>query len=302
MRGCGRPSWSAAAAGAGGAPLFSVDRLKLKLAQSPLGDGPIIIASLDANRPILHLKPRGFDQIAKKPTGPQTPPPGKLSDVLRLNKVRLFDGKVVYTDPKDPGPPIEWNGLSIDIDTVRKSPSLYTFRAMSRAYPLADASLSGSIDVDTFDLEVANLSMKSRVEPRPSRMPLPAQVQAVAGRYGINGGLAVTGSGKVALKDPAATAAFSLALAIQDASARFGDGPDKAIDRARASFVCQRAAGGPITLRTDKIDLVGDGKNLVIESGQLVIDLSGAGPAAASAPAVSGVASGAASVLWRTPC
>ncbi len=164
--------------------------------------------------------------------------------MLRLNKLRLFDGKVVYTDPKDPGPPMEWNGLSIDIDTVQKSPSLYTFRAMSRAHPLADASLSGSIDVDTFDLEVAKLSMKSRIEPRPSPTPLAAQMQAVAAKYGINGGLAVTGSGKVALKDPAASQAFSLALAIQDAGARFGDGPDEAINRARtASSVSTRPAG-----------------------------------------------------------
>jgi hypothetical protein len=254
-----------------GHALVSVGRVKLKLARSPLAEGPIIIASVTANQPQLDLRPRGFDDIAKPSAAAENPPPRKLSGVLRLEKLRFFDGKVTYTDDVTGGaPPMTWTGLTVDIDTVQKSPSLYSYRVSSRAFPLADASVSGTIDVDSLMLEVQSLALKARTEPEPSRTALPAPVQDFIRRYRISGAIAVNGTGTVPLKE-ADQAAFTVTLALQNATARFVAGGET-LDHARASLVCQKPKGGPVTVRIDRIDVGLPNKTMLIDAGQCVLD------------------------------
>jgi hypothetical protein len=156
-----------------GRELFSVAQLKLSLAELPLDkDKPIIISRLTANAPVLSAAPNAFDHIKKPNTDDKEP--RRFSGMLRLEKVRVFDGQVTYTDPKrKDAPPTAWANLNLDVDTIRQSASKYTFHLVSRAAPLAEATAAGTFDVDDLILELQSSSMKLRAEPDPTRTPLP---------------------------------------------------------------------------------------------------------------------------------
>jgi hypothetical protein len=130
-----------------GDELFAVSRVNLALAEFPLKDKPIIISKLDVHEPVLSIAPKRFDKIAKPSGDPQHP--HKLSDVLRLKEVRVSEGQVTYVDPDRPdAPPTVWGNLALDVDTIQKSVSKYTFRLVSRAAPLAEVTAARTLTVE----------------------------------------------------------------------------------------------------------------------------------------------------------
>lgn len=261
-----------------GLTLASADNVRISLSESPLGDGPIRIASLAAHEPVLHIRRGGFDGIAPddSPEEPDTPdkPPRKLSDVLRLKKLRFVDGRVTYEGrsgkSRAGGAGMEWSGLTLDIDTVQRSPSLYSFHIASRAFPVADASATGTIDVDDLMLDVQSLSVAGRTEPEPSRTAFPAPVQDFIRRHRISGGVALSGSAKVPLKD-AQRLEFAMTVDLQDATAEMG-AADDLFDRARASLEVRKAPAGPVIAQIKRIDIGTPGRSVMAEAGQLELD------------------------------
>src|SRR5262249_58160109 len=85
--------------------------------------------------------------------------PKKLSEMLRLEVVKVFDGRVTYDDGTPNTPPMVWDGLAIDMATDQQSsPSAYTFHAVSRAIQTADLAVGGAFDVDSLVFDVQTFS------------------------------------------------------------------------------------------------------------------------------------------------
>jgi hypothetical protein len=253
-----------------GRDLFTVSRVKLSLAELPLDkDKPIVIARLTADQPILNYSPRAFDHIRKPPA--EAVEAKKFSGMLRLEKVRLFDGQVTYTDPQRPGaPPTSWQNLNLDMDTIRQSVSKFTFHLVSRAVPAADATAAGTIDVDDLVLEVQSSSMKVRAEPDPPRTTLPAAVQEFIRRQRISGTLSVTASGQVPLKDPK-QGAFLATVELQDGTAALPPRGEM-LDHARAMLGVRQSPGGPVVVELRGLDFAGANKQLRVNGGTLELN------------------------------
>ncbi|MEA2734122.1 MAG: hypothetical protein QOE14_573, partial [Humisphaera sp.] len=252
-----------------GEELFSVARVKLSLAQFPFRDKPIIISKLTVEQPVLSLAPGRFDKIAK-PTG-DVKRPNKLSDVLRLKQVRVANGQIIYVDVNRPNaPPTVWNNLTLDVDTIQQTVSKYTFHLVSRAGPLAEITAAGTMDVDELLLDVQSSTMKLRVEPEPSRSPLPAAAQEFIRQRRINGAVSISGSGKFPLRDPRESN-FTAAIALENATAALPPN-DVMLDHARASLVARMAPGGPMRVQIDRLDVAGGGKQAIVHTGQFELN------------------------------
>ena len=250
-----------------GDDLFTVSSVRLELAEFPRKDKPIIISRLAAHQPVINIAPRRFDKIVKPAPEHEEDVPRKLSGMLRLRHVRVTDGQVTYVDPARPlAPPTVWGNLGLDVDTIQKSVSRYTFHLVSRAAPLAEVTATGTVDVDDGLLDIQSSTMKFRAEPEPVRSPLPAAAQEFIRQRRINGQVHITGSGKVPLRDPKQSN-FSAAVALQNATATL-PGADAKLEHARANFVARMAPGGPIAVRVDRIDLSGSGRQVIVNAGR----------------------------------
>jgi hypothetical protein len=220
---------------------------------------------------VLNLAPGRFENIKKPPT-PDDTVPRKLSGMLRLKHVRVTDGQVTYIDAARPdAPPTVWGNLALDVDTIQKSVSKYTFHLVSRAAPLAEITAAGTIDVDDGLLDVQSSTMKLRAEPEPARSPLPAAAQAFIRKHRINGSIHVNGSGKVPLREPKQSS-FSAAIALQDANAALPGANSPTLEHARASLVARMSPGGPVIARVDRLDLAGGGRQVVVDEGLIELN------------------------------
>lgn len=249
--------------------LFRATRARVRLAGLPLGgDKPIVISSLRVNGPEIDLSPKPYRQIVKKTE--KAEPPRKLSGMLQLRDVRFYEGRVTYRDPKVPGPPTVWDGLQAEVETQQQSPSAYTFHLITRAQMSADASAAGTIDVDSGEVEVRNLTLKARAEPEPLRSPLPQSVQKFLLDYRISGTVQLSGNGTLPLRDPKA-ARYNVALAVQDA---MGEVPPAgiSIDHAKAALTVEKQPAGPLKIVIEKFDVGAGGKTMVINAGRAEID------------------------------
>jgi hypothetical protein len=250
--------------------IFQVDSIDLSLAEFPLGHGPIIIASLGMDGPTANLSPGAFTNLIKKDAREHEP--RKLSNMLRLEQVRIIGGRVWYRDPRHPElPPTVWSRMDLSIDTTRKSASQYSFHVMSKATYLADASAAGSIDVDSLDLEIQNLTMKMRAEPEPPRTPFPTVMQEFIRDHRVAGSVAVSGSGRFPLRQPGQSI-FSGLITLQDATLALPG--DSMLEHARATLRCSMTPGGPVVVAMEKIDLAAVGKQLNIDTARAEVDLA----------------------------
>lgn len=250
-------------------PLVRIPQATVKLAEFPLGgEKPLIISSLRVTKPVLQLAPDAFKGMAHG--GGETKPPKKLSEMLRLEKVRISDGRITYADPAISAPPMVWDNITIEADTTQQSTSGYKLRVVSRAAPFADASASGTIDVDSLLLDLQSVTVKLKAEPEPTRSPVPQQIQEFLKKYRVNGALTVSGSGKVPLRDPQ-QGSCNLTVDLQNAIAMVPD-VDLPIDHVRANITCTKRPGGPVLVKIDQFDAAGDGKEIVIQSGNIELD------------------------------
>src|SRR5688500_18276847 len=127
-----------------GQPIVKISRAIVELSEFPLSDKPIIIARLTVSQPEFQLSPGAFRHIVKP--GAENKHPRKLSGMLQLKQLRIHDARISYTDPSINAPPMVWDRITLEADTVQQSPSLYSVHLLSRAYPLLDANAAGSID------------------------------------------------------------------------------------------------------------------------------------------------------------
>jgi len=250
--------------------LVRVDKLDVSLGELPTGgsDAPIIISSVAVEKPVLNALPGAFTNISKEEAREQFP--RKLSEMLRLSHLKMSEGRIAYYRGVPNEPPTTWENLSLDVNLSQQSPARYNFQIKSRAAPLADASLAGSIDVDELLLELQSMTVNVEAQPEPKRSPLPASMQKFITDNRITGDLVINGAATVPLRDPNKSSCL-VTIALKDGSALIPQ-EGELLEHARASIVCQKTPDGVVQIRFDTIDIAGTGRQFFIDGGTLELD------------------------------
>jgi hypothetical protein len=176
----------------------------------------------------------------------------KLSNVLRLRQVEFIEGSLVY-DSGDGAPVMTIDGLSTTINAApdEGQAGWYTLDIDSAVGPLAELSLDGLINLDSFTARVDRLHFGGRLTPESVGI-LPPQLQTLVRQYEATGRVDLTASGEVPLTDPLA-GALEIELELADFRVASGDYqvPIESIS-AQASL-----AGGVATLSKLSANMLG---------------------------------------------
>jgi hypothetical protein len=245
-----------------GADVVQLGKATLQLARLPIGRGPVVIESIRLDAPVIHISPAVLAGGLIK--NARWKPDRKLSEMLRLRKLRLEGGRVEYDAPGE-GPPTVWSNIDIDIDTAQTSPSEYRYALAAQAGSTSQLTAGGAIDVDSLHLNLKNVAMRVRAEPNPSTSPLPAQVQTFLKQYDISGSLEITGAADLPLRE-LNDASGSMTVQLDRASARIPKGNIR-VDHASLQATLTRAPCLPIFVTFDEVSAAGGGKHLDIQPG-----------------------------------
>jgi hypothetical protein len=253
-----------------GRDLISANRVKLDLAGAPWGKGPIIFSRLAIDRPMLNVRPGAFVGLTREEARSQAP--RKLSELLRLDHVRLSDARLEYVSAAHLDVPCVWDGLSLDMDLSQQSPAKYQFHFTSQAGSSADADAAGTIDVDTLQLDLPNVAVDARIEPDPSQSPLPAIAQALLKKYDARGLVSLSGSASVPLRDPT-SGSITAAVALSDASLSIPTrGKPFLVKGARGRISIDKQPDGLIHARLAAVQLASDDNSMQIDQGRVTVD------------------------------
>jgi hypothetical protein len=223
--------------------LLRVKELELVLAELPWRDGPLVIERIIATEPSAHfvVNERGLvggtglvKEEARQRQREHVKGKEKPSDYFRLRRFEIRDGSVVYEDRRPGGPngaaaPVTWRNLTLVLNTEPASGSLYSYELAARNAPLAQVNARGRIDIDTLLLDVDKLVMGVKVERGRPQEQLPPTLRETLARYEVAGGLTITASAHLPLREPQ-HAIYEAALDLPSGSARVSQGAGR-IDR-----------------------------------------------------------------------
>jgi hypothetical protein len=212
-----------------------VPHLGLKLAQSPLRSGPLVIESIQIDNPAIHLVQTekgllgrrvltGSQVATTESAGPARKKDWKLSNMLRLHRLTLHGGSAVYEDTTIArARPLLWQNLNIDLDTAPESISAYGFHFVANNAPLATIDAEGSADVDSLELRLSKCGLTVNVDPSTKQSPLPPEYQKLLADFGIRGSLSINTVATLPLRDIQAnkydTSAYDTTLELNNARA-----------------------------------------------------------------------------------
>ncbi|CAN5649366.1 hypothetical protein BH09PLA1_BH09PLA1_36990 [soil metagenome] len=240
----------------GGLQLLSVKSLELALARIPLRGGPIIVKKFTVVDPVIHIVRRedgtmvGSQLARRAQESPRPRDRMKLSDVLQLREFTLSGATVRFEDRMHPdAKPMEWRNIGARLDLNPQSASRYTFRFAADSKPVARIELSGAADVDSLVLELDKLAVTADVRRDAPSSALPAQLQEILDRLGVQGVVRVEASGQVPLKDPK-SGQFAVDVILDRVSAQPPDQP-WAMDELSGKLRAERGAGE----QADRINL-----------------------------------------------
>lgn len=216
--------------------LLQIPHLGLKLAQSPLRSGPLVIDSIQIDNPAIHLiqTEKGLLGRRSTPAGASSQPapteaaPKKdwnLSDMLRLHHLALHGGSTIYEDATLTNTrPLVWQNLNVDIDTAPESVSSYGFHLVADNQPMALVDVQGTADVDSLNLQISKCGVTVNVDPAAKQSPLPPEYQKLLADLGIRGSVSVNTVATLPLKDiqdkKFNTTAYDTSIELRDASAK----------------------------------------------------------------------------------
>jgi hypothetical protein len=199
-----------------GTSLFEATRLAVTLAETPRPGKPIRIASLLLESPTLNIvrdsdgELVGFSQIVKPRQGEtfkqreqQVEEQFRLSEVLKLEQVRLRGGRVRYVDGPDADPMVIDNLTSdLDISPTGDGPGWYTVGFDAGHTPGLAINVNGRMNLDTFEIVIDQGDLDLLLD-EASLQSLPSQAQSLLREHDARGELTASLTGRAPLKSPA---------------------------------------------------------------------------------------------------
>jgi len=183
--------------------ILNFGRTHLRLAESPFGEGPILIERFDVVSPVVRVirTNEGFQGgpgFVKEEVKQEPQPRKKFSDFLRLRHFKIADGQLTFDDDTSKyGRELTWRDIDVDVTATQQGPALYALEAKFGNAPLVEASLAGTIDVDELLLKLDRAHLGVEVDPNQQESPLPGELQTMLKDYGVAGKLTADGKGSV---------------------------------------------------------------------------------------------------------
>ncbi len=129
----------------------------------------------------------------------------KLSNVLRIRRLVMTDGGLVF-DPRGEEPPMELDGLSMDLDVepaneAGEQGAWYAVAAEADRSPVIKFVLDGRFDIDNLVADIRSLSLDTRLD-ETVYSALPPAVQRFVREHDARGEFDLDLRGIVPLRDP----------------------------------------------------------------------------------------------------
>lgn len=255
--------------------MVKVKQLELKLAKLPLRAGPLVVQRVTVDEPEVRLIKTshgllGLEGVIRTQHEAAERIKKRLSEVFELRHLAVHDGQFSFEDRTEPGSlPLVWRGLNVNTEMRPKSAGVYAYDLNVENGALATLKSAGTFDIDNVVLDAEKLALDVGVRPGATESALPAQVQGILAKYGVQGKVSVTGRGKVPLKD-LHSAEYRVDVALDDAKGEvpgYGHPIDRVTARVRVSgrageavstLLAMEAQSGPDVLHVDDGNLAVD--------------------------------------------
>ena len=205
-----------------GLDILAVDDLSFSLGEIPRPGRPVRIEAIAAEGVSVRVAKRGesilgWNHFLVRPENPDVKP----SEVFRLHSVELEDVEVQWSPREDEQLVIQGIDARIDVDRSRAGEGIYALEFESNRGKLVDISVSATLDVNAFRLEIEELELNVKVDEE-TRNALPVVVRAFVDEHALEGTLTATVTGTFPIADPLA-GALQLHLEMRDFTMSLGD-------------------------------------------------------------------------------
>lgn len=259
--------------------LLQVENLELSLAELPVGGGPLVIERILIHSPTVKVIRTaegvvGTDLVKSEKSDRTPRTDRKLSEILRLRKLALDNGRVMYVDRTRPDvPPTVYENLRLDLNITPKSGSEYDWHFLGAGGTLCELTGRGSADVDALRLELQELVVSAALDPDAAKTALPPQLQQIVDRYDMRGNLTLTAKAHLPLREPA-QAEGSSRIELRQGTARVQEMLYELQHLALDVRVEKDAqTGDPQTqVNVQTLEARGAGARLTLQRGQAIID------------------------------
>jgi hypothetical protein len=207
----------------------------LTLGEIPNRGKPIVIERLQLVRPQLQLiafpdEPTrfiGFDQFVKTSSSSASPVTAEsvgaptISDVLKLRKIAISDGQVIFDARLPDATAMMLDGIHADLDVTPDADGRFKLATRIGRDRVFELDVAATLDLDRAQLLDANLKLSADL-CEEDRSYIPPQLQAMLAQYNVIGNLNVTAIGWIPLSDPLG-AELNLDVALDGGSITLGD-------------------------------------------------------------------------------
>jgi uncharacterized protein involved in outer membrane biogenesis len=256
--------------------LLEIPRLRLALAQLPIGSGPLVIRRLEIAYPSIHLIRTadglaGSKTLVRQNSPAESGPPTKLSDILQLTEFVMHGGSIVYEDKTAPGTvPVVWKNLEVDLNIKPELAGNYAYHLKVNNAPLATLEARGSANIDDLTLKLEQCALAVAVDPDATQSPLPAAIQRPLQDWRARGQIALDLSADVALRHPA-DGVYHCVLDLTDASARV-PGWQMPLDKLLLKMELSHASGSSASARVNVLEADAQGARVRLGDAVATVD------------------------------
>jgi len=214
----------------GSVTVFAAEELKIVLAERPKRGRPLVIERLVLTDPALRLVATepggtafaGFSNMVKQRGEPKDDGGStQLSDIFQLRLVKLTNAMVVYDPRLEDFEPMMLPNINTELKLEDPEDGWHAMELSLGQSPVIDLGLSGRMHLDAGKLDIAAMRLVAELS-RENDARLPPQVQQYLRQHDIRGRLEVTGSGLLAVTDPAGSM-FDLKVNLTEGFASFDE-------------------------------------------------------------------------------
>jgi hypothetical protein len=189
--------------------ILEVERVRMKLAQTPRRGEPLLIDELELTRPRVQLLKTGTGLLGwsdlirrteQQPAGP-VEAEYRMSDLLRMRSVKIAEAELAYSDGESASM-MMLNGIRIELGNVPdpRTPGEYRLSFELARHPVLELEFHGAFNLDEMALQVESLRAKAGVD-RERYTLFPPAVQRFLRAHDLAGDLSLQASGLVSKAD-----------------------------------------------------------------------------------------------------